>query len=57
MDEISAGTILVEGVGSFFLFLFIMLQACWPINDKSVPWYYPVNGLCFWLVIMYWVWG
>ncbi|QZI87185.1 hypothetical protein MYOV085v1_p0166 [Vibrio phage 355E48.1] len=57
MDEISAGTVLARGVGSFFFFLFIMLQACWPINDKSVPWYYPVNGLCFWLVIMYWVWG
>jgi len=37
--------------------LFIMLQATWPIDDKPVPWYYPVNGLVIWGLFMWWVWS
>ena len=42
---------------SIFTFLFIMFQASWPINDKPVPWYYPVNGFIVWLLLMSWLWG
>ena len=52
---------LLEGLSlvgvSIFSLVFIMLQATWPINDKPVPWYYPVNGMIIWVIFMWWIWS